>query len=128
MDQHGVWISDARAASLTLIEPEEPTVVRTIRTRQGPLTGSFPDAGQLAIGFGSLWFASGDSTITRIDATTGRVVARIRGVDTGESLGGIAIGEGSVSVSGPFQESMVTRIDPSGNRMVTRISRSRSSG
>ncbi len=121
VDEHGVWVSDARAASVTLIEPERLTVVRTVRTRQRPLPGPYTDAGQLAIGFGSLWFASGESTITRIDAATGRVMTRIRHVDTGEALGGIAIGEGSVWVAGPFQGSMVTRIDPSRNRTVARI-------
>jgi YVTN family beta-propeller protein len=121
VDEHGVWVSDARAASVTLIEPERLTVARTVRTRPRPLPGPYTDAGQLAIGFGSLWFASGESTITRIDAATGRVMTRIRHVDTGEALGGIAIGEGSVWVAGPFQESMVTRIDPSRNRIVATI-------
>ncbi len=121
VDEHGVWVSDARAASVTLIEPERLTVARTVQTRQQPLPGPYSDAGQLASGFGSLWFASGESTITRIDAESGRVLTRIRGVDTAESLGGIAIGEGSVWVAGPFQESMVTRIDPGRNRIVATI-------
>ena len=121
VDEHGVWVSDARAASVTLIEPERLTVARTVRTRQRPCPGPYTDAGQLAIGFGSLWFASGESTITRIDAATGRVMTRIRHVDTGEALGGIAIGEDQSGARRPFQESMVTRIDPSRNRIVATI-------
>ena len=121
-DSHGVWVTDARAPTVTLIEPERQTVARTIRT--GPRLSPFDqsgDAGHIAIGFESLWFASGEKTITRIDVATGRIVTRIRGVDTGESLGGIAIGPDSVWVAGPYQESMVTRIDPRRNGVVARI-------
>ncbi len=122
VDRHGVWVTDARAATVTLIEPERLTVERTVRARErsSPF-GDHPDAGPIAIGFGSLWFASGESTITRIDAATGRIVTRIRGVETGESLGGIAIGPDAVWVAGPFQSSMVTRIDPRRNSVVAKV-------
>lgn len=120
-DEEGAWVSDARTASLTLIEPERLAPVRTIETRARPLTGPYPDAGAVADGFGSLWLASGKSTISRIDARSGRILARIHGVQTGESLGGIAIGAGSVWVAGPFQESPVTRIDPGTNSVVATI-------
>jgi YVTN family beta-propeller protein len=121
-DGHGVWVTDARTGAVTLYEPERLTVVRTVRTRARPLPPlRISDAGQVAIGFGSVWFASGGRTITRIDAASGRVVTRIPNVETGESLGGIAVGAESVWVAGPFQESMVVRIDPRRNAVVARI-------
>jgi YVTN family beta-propeller protein len=120
-DGHGVWVTDARTGTVTLIEPERLTVVRTVKTRQRSVPLRDSDAGQIAIGFGSLWFASGGSAITRIDTASGRVMTRITGVDTGESLGGITFGSGSVWIAGPVQESMVTRIDPRRNSVVARI-------
>ncbi|MGH3136905.1 MAG: BTAD domain-containing putative transcriptional regulator [Gaiellaceae bacterium] len=122
VDENGVWVSDARAASVTLIEPERLTVAGLVRTRETPLVvGPFENAGHLALGFGSLWFASGERTITRIDPASGRVLKRIPDVDSTGSLGGIAIGAGSVWVAGPLQESMVTRIDPRRNAIVAKI-------
>ena len=121
VDRHGVWVTDARTGDLILIDPERLTVVKTITTRARPVPLRDSDAGSVAVGFGSIWFASGERTISRIDADTGRVVTRIRQVDTGESLGGIVVGAGSVWVAGPFQESMVTRIDPRRNAIVARI-------
>jgi YVTN family beta-propeller protein len=119
-NRQGAWVSDARTGAVTLIEPERLLPQRPITTRRGRLTG-FSDAGQLAIGFGSLWLASGDGVITRIDLRTGRVAARIPGVETGESQGGITTGAGSVWVAGPTQGSPVARIDPRRNRVVARI-------
>ena len=123
--EQGAWIADARTGSLTLIEPERLTVVKTIVTRKGPIpdAGVYPylGAGPLAIGLGSLWLASGEKTITRIDAASGRVVTHIAGVDTAPSLGGIAVAADSVWVAGPLQESMVTRIDPRRNAITARI-------
>jgi YVTN family beta-propeller protein len=120
-DQRGAWVSDARSGKLTLIESDRLTVADRVSTRRRPLQGPYPDAGPLAIGFGSLWFASGGSTISRIDPTTGVVTARIRPVSTGESNGGIAIGADSVWVAGPFQESPLTRIDPTRNAVLSTI-------
>lgn len=121
VDRHGVWVTDARTGDLILIDPERLTVVKTITTRARPVPLRDSDAGSVAVGFGSIWFASGERTISRIDPDTGRVVRRIRQVDTGESLGGIVVGAGSVWVAGPVQESMVTRIDPRRNAIVASI-------
>ena len=77
-EERGVWVSDARTGRVTLIEPERLTVAATVRTRGRPLAGPYSDAGLLAMGFGSLWYASGEQTISRIDPRTGRVTARIR--------------------------------------------------
>jgi YVTN family beta-propeller protein len=119
-DTRGAWVSDARTGAVTLIEPERLLPQPPITTRGRPIVG-YSDAGQLAIGFGSLWLASGDGVITRIDLRTGRVAGRISGVETGESLGGIATGAGSVWVAGPTQSSPVARIDPRTNEVVARI-------
>ena len=122
-DARGAWVADARTGSVTLIEPERLTVVRTVRTGKAPRSvRPYEGAGPLAAGLGSIWLASGDRTITRIDAGTGRVVTRIGGVDTAPSLGGIAVGADSVWVAGPFQDSMLTRIDPRRNAVSARIS------
>ena len=102
VDRHGVWVTDARTGDLILIDPERLTVVKTITTRARPVPLRDSDAGSVAVGFGSIWFASGERTISRIDPDTGRVVTRIRQVDTGESLGGIVVGAGSVWVAGPL--------------------------
>jgi YVTN family beta-propeller protein len=120
-EERGVWVSDARSGRLALIEPERLTVAKTIKTRRRPLRGPYSDAGLLAIGYGSIWVASGERTVTRVDQETGQVRARIRDVETGESNGGIAVGEGSVWVAGPLQGSPLTRIDPRTNRVLARV-------
>jgi YVTN family beta-propeller protein len=120
-EERGVWVSDARSGRVTLIEPERLTVLATVRTRQRSLTGPYSDAGLLAIGYGSIWFASGERTITRIDQRKGRVTARIHEVETGESDGAITMGAGSVWVAGPIQSSPITRIDPLRNAVLARI-------
>ena len=117
----GVWVSDARTAAVTFIQQERLVPAKTIPTRREPVANARSDAGHLAIGFGSLWVASGDDVITRIDLRTGRVAGRVPGVDTGQSEGGIATGAGSVWVAGPYQESPVTRIDPRRNSVEVRI-------
>jgi len=122
-EPRGVWVSDAVTGAVTLIERERLAPARTIPTRARPVEGGpfSGRSGQLAIGFGSLWLASGDDVIARIDLATGRLAARIPEVDTGESNSGIAPGFGSVWVAGPLQESPVTRIDPRRNDVEVRI-------
>ncbi len=127
----GVWVSDARNRSLTLIEPERLTVTATAQAGRRPLAGPYPDAGLLAFGYGSLWFASGEKTITRVDPRLARVTAQIHDVVTGGSAdGAITAGEGSIWVAGPNNESPLTRIDPRSNRVLTKIplTRFRASG
>jgi YVTN family beta-propeller protein len=120
-EERGVWVSDARNGNVTLIEPERLTVAATVRAREHPLEGPYSDAGLLAIGYGSLWYASGEQTISRINPRTGRVTARIRDVETGESNGAITVGADSVWVAGPLQGSPLTRIDPGRNTVLVRI-------
>lgn len=118
-DRHGVWVSDARAATVMLVDPERLTVKRTIRARSTPLRLPYSDAGSLAIGYGSLWFASGERTISRIDPDKGVVRFAIRDVMTGgPGLGGIVAGAGAVWVAGLHA---VTRISPASNSVVAEI-------
>src|SRR5207247_2629295 len=75
----------------------------------------------LAAGFGSVWAAScAAEMVTRIDAKTNRVVAQIhaRIFNEGEDL--IAAGAGGVWVV--TTDKFLSRIDPSSNRVVARVS------
>ena len=121
VDRHGVWVTDALTGTITLIDPERYRVIGQIRTRQRRPPANDPGGALIAFGHGSIWFATGNSTVLRIDPTTRRIIARIRGVFTGESLGGIAFGRDAVWVAGPVQESTVTRIDPSTNKIAASV-------
>jgi YVTN family beta-propeller protein len=129
-DARGVWISDARNGRLTLIEPERLTVAATVRTRRRALLGPYADAGLLTRGYGSLWYASGEETIVRVDPRLASVTALIHDVATGEGNGAMAVGERSVWVAGPNQLDPLARIDPRSNRVIARIplSKYRASG
>ncbi len=117
-ERRGTWVSDALTAAVMLIARERLIPGRPIVTRAKPVVASpYARSGQLAIGFGSLWLASGEDVITRIDLRTGRVASHIPGVVNGA----IASGRGSVWVAGPVQESPVTRIDPRRNDVEVKI-------
>lgn len=117
-EKRGAWVSDALTAAVMLIERERLNPTRRVVTRARPVVASpYARVGHLAIGFDSLWLASGGDVITRIDLRTGRVAGRIPGVENGR----IAPGSGSIWVAGPTQESPITRIDPRRNDVVDRI-------
>jgi streptogramin lyase len=82
--KHLIWQIDP--GSLTA--SRRPTVVRSITVGENPV--------DVAVGLGSVWVASGDGTISRIDPIAARVVETIR---IGRNLGGIAVGGGSVWVT-----------------------------
>ena len=108
-----VWVSDVLAGTVTRIDAERPDVRRTFAARPGPAGLLHSDAGALAFGFGSLWFASGRRTVTRVD--TEKLVSRgaVRDVGTaGPSIGGIATAAGAVWVAALHE---LTRIDPRSN-------------
>jgi YVTN family beta-propeller protein len=77
------------------------------------------DVRALAIGFGSVWVADGNSgTVSRVDPRTRRVAATIP-LGGGNATYAITVGAGSVwADAGPF----VVRIDPHANRVVERLS------
>jgi YVTN family beta-propeller protein len=106
-----VWITLARPAGSSP-RPKAvagaPTSV-AIAVRGGPTRVRFGD--------GSLWIKSLDGSLTRIDAHTHRVVARIA---VGSGWGDVGFGFGSVWATS-FDDNVVARIDPSSNRVVARI-------
>jgi branched-chain amino acid transport system substrate-binding protein len=119
-----VWIGNAAVergravdytASVSRIDPQSALVTRTLRLPrplQGvPPFGVLPGASQLAVGAGSLWVINPDFTVSRMDAKTGDLVARVP-VRAG---GAIAAGPEGVWFVGDRATS-VTRIDPRTNR------------
>jgi len=121
VDDRGVWVTDARTGSVTLIEPERlravgqiPTRDQQLPPRQWPSTG-----GSMVIGLGSIWVASGESTISRVDPLHGRVIARLRPVESGGPEGQIAVGDDAVWATG--DNALVTRIDPRRNTVAAQI-------
>src|SRR5262245_37680501 len=78
-----------------------------IQTGRAPLS--------LAVGDGSVWVANHDAqTVTRIDATTGQVIANITVPSEPHR---VAFGEGAVWVAN-FHVNSVSRIDPQTNQLV----------
>jgi YVTN family beta-propeller protein len=89
-----LWLVDHPKHLLWQLDPgsptaaRSPTVVRSIAVGQNPV--------DVAVGLGSVWVASGDGTVSRIDPAAATVVETIR---VGKSLGGIAVGGGAVWVT-----------------------------
>ena len=118
IDSHGVWVAGLDG-SVSLVDPEQLTVVKRIRVRLRPkvLPGDPLGVGHVASGFGSLWYGSGGRTLTRVNPTRSNVVATIRDVPTGSGYnGGIVVGEGSVWVADNYEN--ITRVDPASNSAV----------
>jgi YVTN family beta-propeller protein len=105
-----VWVTNSGAGgdSVARIDPQ------TDRLAGRPVTtGASPQS--LAVGGGSLWVANHDGrTVTRIDLTTGKVVADIP-VPTEPHR--VAYGAGAAWV-GNWHDDSVSRIDPGSNRVV----------
>jgi DNA-binding beta-propeller fold protein YncE len=124
-----VWIPSYEDGRLTRVDARTGHVVASI-------AGVGNAAEAIAAGFGSVWVASvgpwrkgrggvmvpyGPGSVTRIDPTTNRVVARI---GAGRGAGAIAVGEGAVWVAsfrGVGADNTVTRIDPRTNRVVATV-------
>jgi peptide/nickel transport system substrate-binding protein len=69
------------------------------RTNSVKRTISVGSAGAIDVGFGSIWVANRvDGTVSRIDPSSGRIVARIK---VAERVGALAVGEGGVWVAVP---------------------------
>ena len=113
-----VWVGDAPGRRVEAYDPKRRAVVLTV-----PLTNAIGPVGQpaaaLTVGARSVWVDNGGlAGVWRINPASGRVVARIRNVQTGA----IAFGMGSVWVAGDFFDSTrVDRIDPTRNVVVGSI-------
>jgi len=115
-----VWV--ASDAGITPINARSNAVSPAIR-----LGVAIPTA--LAVGEGAIWVAArpafrccppeavGTGTLTRIDPTTGSVVATI---PIGGRPAGVAVGKAAIWVTDPGTRSVV-RVDPKTNRVVKRI-------
>jgi YVTN family beta-propeller protein len=124
-----VWLGLGATSSVLQLDPE--TAVVEGRIAAPPLTSppivgpERGDAGRIAISDGTVWFLSGNSTLSRMDAKTGEVLERIRypgilGALFGEAW--VAAGEGAVWVSAERKaQDYVTRVDPGTNSVVARI-------
>ena len=104
-------------------DPHRTRASRTVEvdhdTRR-PIVG-YSDAGQLAIGFGALWFASGETVMTVLDLRTGRVAGRIFGSGDRRVAWRHHHGRRLSLGCGTAEGSPVVRIDPRRNRVVARI-------
>ena len=124
-----IWVIDADDRTVSQIDAETQTLVRTFSTSATPT--------DVAVGAGSVWIGNAPragitllpTSITRVDAETGLVIdtidlgARPRGhlysVLAGFSRQHIAATEDAVWVVNP--DLTVSRIDPRTNRIVARI-------
>jgi virginiamycin B lyase len=106
-----VWIADTAASMIYRVDPETNRVTLAFATE------IFGSPGDVAVGAGSVWvvtFEDHDRTLTRYDAETGAVEARIAVPRPG---GGVVVGHGAVWVTGA-RAAELYRIDPARNRLV----------
>ena len=109
-----VWVKgDGRLAR---IDPDTGEATRTIRLPETVENGDLPFQNwgfpQVAVGAGAVWAINDDRTVSRIDADSGRRVARIV-VDAAT----IAAGREGVWFISADDTRAVTRIDPRTNRV-----------
>ena len=108
-----VWVSNAPKDNVGRLDPKTNKVVELITVGKEPGSG-------LAAGFGSLWVPNcGDSTLTRIDLSTGKPTATFP-MTFADAEGGIATGAGSVWLLTDLR-STLARIDPATNKIVAQI-------
>jgi YVTN family beta-propeller protein len=101
-----VWVVDG-PGTISRIDEQFNSLRPFARVREKHGFGANSDRG-LALGFGSLWASSPIGIVSRIDPTTGRVVAQI---EVGNKASGLAVGAGSVWVANSI-DGTVSRIDP----------------
>lgn len=100
VDDRGLWVASADAAAVSRLDP------RTGVTSAPPIPlPARPVA--IAIAAGSLWVAAEDGTLTRIDATSGRVTAT---VDVGGTPSAITADDSAIWIAD--REGSVVRLDP----------------
>jgi class 3 adenylate cyclase/DNA-binding beta-propeller fold protein YncE len=117
-----VWVGVRATSTVLRLDPERAVVETSITAppfTSPPISSEErDDAGSIALTDTTLWFLSGNSTLSRIDPTTGVVLARIRYPGGTRVLNGgvrawLAAGEGAIWVSATqIGDDYVTRIDP----------------
>jgi len=114
-----VWVLDGRSGLLSRIDPAYATVRRTQVAKPNPVydvSREGVDPTSIAAGFGSLWLTDGSTSLTRVDAGTGRIAQRI---NLRRLLTGVAVGTSGVwAISGPSATAI--RLDRQG-RVTVRI-------
>ncbi len=109
---HALWIADGFDGTVTRVDLPSRTVLPPFRPEPHS-TGRLA----LAYGYGSLWSAAQDRTLTRVDPQTEKPLATIYGVNDPEA---VATGADGVWV-GQATDSTVLRVDPKQNRKVATI-------
>ena len=112
-------VASAYPDSVSRLDLGSSVVTRTVSLPRASVKISFsggpPGANTLAFTDGGVWSIDPDQNVSRIDASTGRVVATIRG------LGAQAIGASGHSVWVDDGYSTLVRIDTRSNRVTARI-------
>ncbi|MBK5254644.1 MAG: hypothetical protein JJE39_01280 [Vicinamibacteria bacterium] len=96
-----VWSWNRGDGSVSRIDPQTNAVITTIA-----LDAKGGVAGRIAVGEGSLWVATPDTALTRIDIRTNRVAQ----IFTGRGGGPVAVAHGSVWIGGSATKAW--RLDP----------------
>jgi YVTN family beta-propeller protein len=104
-----VWTMDYARATATKIDPGFGDAVRTVHVGVPVALGAAIPS-PVAVGGGSVWAATGSSSVARIDARSGRMDMK---VDVGNEPAGIAVGAGAAWVTDDL-DNTVSRIDAAG--------------
>jgi YVTN family beta-propeller protein len=111
--ENAVWVANGLLGTVQRVDPEFNTVDDPIETGvSGASTAS------VAVGFGSVWFASVNSNVVRLDPSTGRSIATL---SSGFQPSGIAVDSQSVWVANRGENS-VYRFSPTTNKRIKEFS------
>ena len=107
-----VWITDLGNSAIYKVDPQTNALAMTIAT------DVFGSGGSIGVGEGAIWvitFDNHDKTLTRYNAQTGAVEAKIALPQPGK---GVVVAYGAVWVT-VAKEAELYRIDPATNRIVS---------
>jgi YVTN family beta-propeller protein len=109
--EHAVWVADGLLGTIERVDPQFDTVENPIDTETGRAA-----MGSVAVGFGSVWFVSGNSNGVRLDPDSGRKTAFF----SGGSPSGVAVDGKSVWVANQGDND-VWRFSPATNQSIDMI-------
>lgn len=109
--EHAVWVADGLLGTIERVDPQFDTVENPIDTETGRAA-----MGSVAVGFGSVWFVSGNSNGVRLDPDSGRKTAFF----SGGSPSGVAVDGKSVWVANQGGND-VWRFSPATNQAIDMI-------